>query len=1122
MEDAPKENVPDDLRAARRALEMGLLGETDFETVVQELKKGPSQLLATVLREVKANSKGEDTSDTTVPARSLPPRIGKYEIQSELGRGGMGVVYKAFDPSLGRTVAVKCLLDSAEPEMVKRFEREARTVARLSHPNIVPIYEVGVEGDRRFIAMEFVEGTPLDRVKLDYHRAAEAMIDVSRAVHFAHLHGIIHRDLKPQNLMLSKDGHVWVMDFGIAHQRGGKGTLTATGDVMGTPSFMSPEQASGRSHEVDARSDVWSLGATLYALTTDRAPFRGDTLHAILFDILSTDPVRPRAVRGDVPVDLETITLKCLEKDPARRYLSAGELADDLRRWLDGDSIKARPASVAYRIRKSLAKRKAVVAALGLGFVALVVALVFLLPRLSETERKLSETEQQRQAGRAKLSDAEAELQLWSRIATVQAEAERLARVGETKRGAKRLEEGISICREVLARHEFAAGRFFLGRLLYQRGSGDEALAELDRALEMDPQLGEASVCRGILLARQYEDRLGGLERGFVAAIPVRDGRELEELDPVLKDLRSRIEKDLSVSVGRSAYFTEVEKAYHRGEFHRIRGEWDKATKLYRRMLSLDPAQTGARLALAWIARMERRLDEALQELDKAIDHDRGSWTAYYVRSGVYHDRVEADPYHAESATWRTRSLEDIERALKLKDESDPVLLNNRAILRLEMGNVGGAREDLQRARGRSPNLALAHGNFGNVAKRLGDSSAARGDRREAIAHWKEAVESFDKALSLEPGLIGAYLNRADLRRSFGDFAGATEDAQRAMAIPSLAPDVHFVLGKIFQDQGEFTRAIEQFRKALAKRNRFPHALVECAAALHRRGASQVPPQTAWDDWEQALRDCAEALSIRPRFPEAFGVRGNVLRARGDLLQGSKPAEALLELDSALKDYGSSLELDPNLVDSYNNRGATYHTRGFVLQKLGRGEDALASWDAAIEDYGRALAKAPEHRGALENRIRAAYLRGKRGRKEDFKTALEDATRLIGLEPNLESGYLLRSVVRKDTGDSKGALEDLGEAVRINPKNAAAFHTRGGLRYGTGDLKGAIEEYTKALEADGQYHFSLENRGICYMKLRRFPEAIADFEKALAIGPKEWEDRTRIQGWIEMLKKASR
>jgi serine/threonine protein kinase len=294
-------------------------------------------------------SVGLDPAATLAWEPSPPPhRLGRFELLAEVGRGGFGTVYKARDPELERTVAVKVLRPSrlAGATGLERFVREARSAARLQHPGIVPIHEVGQQGGVPYLVSDFVAGVTLAESlsarRPDPREAAQAVAAVADALQYAHEHGVVHRDVKPANILLGEDGAPRLTDFGVAKRDAGDVTVTSEGDVLGTPAYMSPEQARGAGHRVDGRTDVYSLGVVLYQMLTGELPFRG-TQQALLHQVVHDEPRLPRGLNDRVPRDLETVCLKAMAKEPGRRYATAGALADDLRRLLRGEPIRARP-----------------------------------------------------------------------------------------------------------------------------------------------------------------------------------------------------------------------------------------------------------------------------------------------------------------------------------------------------------------------------------------------------------------------------------------------------------------------------------------------------------------------------------------------------------------------------------------------------------------------------------------------------------------------------------------------------------------------------------------------------------------------------------------------------------
>lgn len=297
--------------------------------------------------------------------------FGDYELLSEIARGGMGVVYKARQRNLNRVVALKMILAGhlANESDVKRFYAEAEAAAALDHPGIVPIFEIGQHEGQHYFSMAFIEGENLARRvaegPLPPREAAELVRKVAEAVDYAHQKGIIHRDLKPGNVLLDQTGQPRVTDFGLAKHLAADSGLTGTGQILGTPSYMPPEQAAGRIDAVSPASDVYSLGAILYCLITGRPPFQAATPLETLQQVLNQEPAPSRQLNAQVPVDLDTIVLKCLEKDPRRRFGTARELCDELTRFLAGDPIRSRPVGPVTRLLK-WSRRRPAQAALGI------------------------------------------------------------------------------------------------------------------------------------------------------------------------------------------------------------------------------------------------------------------------------------------------------------------------------------------------------------------------------------------------------------------------------------------------------------------------------------------------------------------------------------------------------------------------------------------------------------------------------------------------------------------------------------------------------------------------------------------------------------------------------------
>jgi serine/threonine-protein kinase len=368
----------------------------------------------------------------TPPPSGKELRFGRYKVLAEVGRGGMGVVYQARDTVLGRLVALKTLRSGplALAEEVERFYREARAEAQLNHAHIVEVLDIGQAGDEHYFAMAFATGGNLAlchaRFHADPRQAAELLEKVARATQFAHDKGIIHRDLKPSNILLDERGEPLVADFGLVRFLDSDVDLTRTGEPLGTPAYMAPEQADGRA---TVQSDVWALGVILYELLTGQRPCANQTGTEVIHRIRAVDPPRPRALRPGLDRGLEIIALKCLEKDPARRYASAGALADDLARWRRGEPIVARLEGWPRRLWRAVRRRVSKgTPALVFGCLLIAAAVAIHLPAMQrnglpvegkdDPDRPIKDAQRQLAAGQAVTLIGETGPPRWSRAPT--------------------------------------------------------------------------------------------------------------------------------------------------------------------------------------------------------------------------------------------------------------------------------------------------------------------------------------------------------------------------------------------------------------------------------------------------------------------------------------------------------------------------------------------------------------------------------------------------------------------------------------------------------------------------------------------------------------------------------
>src|SRR5262245_17118725 len=343
-----------------------------------------------------------------------PKRLGSYDLLEKIAQGGMGVVYKARHTGLDRIVALKMIRSGvlATPRDVERFQREARSAAKLHHPNVVTIHDIGEQDGQHYYTMDYVPGENLaERARtrpFSPRQAAEITADMAAAIHYAHQQGVLHRDIKPANVILTPDQQPRVLDFGLALILTDDSNLTQTGTPVGSPSYMPPEQAAGQTRRIDARSDVYSLGAMLYELLTGHAPFRAASTMETLRLVIENEVVPPRRLNPALPADLETICLKCLEKDPDRRYQTAQELGEELGRFIRDEPILARPVSQGEKVWR-WCRRKPLVASLSATTLALLIPVAIGSPiALFNINHERAIAVEQR-----KLADMQLALQAW-------------------------------------------------------------------------------------------------------------------------------------------------------------------------------------------------------------------------------------------------------------------------------------------------------------------------------------------------------------------------------------------------------------------------------------------------------------------------------------------------------------------------------------------------------------------------------------------------------------------------------------------------------------------------------------------------------------------------------------
>jgi len=1021
------------------AVEQGLIGEEaladalaappapsrspwgpEVERLVESGALEPSQVLRLV-QELRAESREMDSVDTWLAAAepragaqaggvrsglaldplldiALDPQVmswDRYDLGDLLGQGGMGCVYRARDLRLERDVALK-FLRRGDPDLVRRFLREARVQAQVDHPNVCRVYEVGEVGRHVYIAMQLVDGQGLMQAGLSMTLADKVRVaaNVARAVDAAHEKGLIHRDLKPANVMVERKGDAfvaYVLDFGIARQEHVPDG-TETGTVMGTLAYLSPEQARGAVSQLDRRSDVYGLGATFYALLAGCPPFAQSAGPEVVWKVVHEEPRPLRRRDPDLPRDLETVVMRCLEKDPARRYQSAAELADDLERFLAGQPILARRASPFYRFSKLVRRHRAASLAAALATALVTAALGVSLHAVGEARsrsalaRRLAAQVEEREgsdrlAALLPLHDRSPEraaIRAW--LERVQAEAAGLGRVA---RGP--------------VHHALGHGHLLLDE-------PETALDHLVVAWEEGYTDPADSAALGRAYAAAYEGQVEALE--------------IHVADPELR--RSRM--------------VELEQRFR-----------DPALTYLRRSAAGEAdAEVEAHIAL-----LERRWDDALAAAREASAGDPSRWDARQLEGEVHLRRAQElvdRGDHTAAAAALARAGEALAAALQVA-RSDAGLLESecsRRLLEMEIARrTGQPLEEAFRAALAAAGAALEVNPEGvGVRTRL------------AQAQLRFAEDRYYRGEDPSPALeaaIGAARDATDLDPSDLHAHHALGRALTAAAVRDAD------LGR--DPLATFDEAIASLHRAVELSPAFTGALDDLGYALERKGKWQiqrgVDPSSALDQAVEAYR---HALALDPALANTHNNLGIAHYRQGAwaALCGDDPGPALA---AALASLARAVERNRNYAFAHANEGIVHRALAEAALARGEDptpdlERARAAFARAAAVNPEISWSYPELAAA---ELAAAAWALRRG--VDPGPALSRAegalTTALELNPRSAAAHLRAAEValaraRSGPAPARAAAVERGlaaadRALRLNPSLAEAHLTRAGL-----------------------------------------------------------------------------
>jgi eukaryotic-like serine/threonine-protein kinase len=950
-------------------------------------------------------SANEGTFDPSLPA------VDGYDILAELGYGGMGVVYKARHRRLNRLVALKMIRAGslARPEDRERFRIEAEVVAKLRHPNIIQIYDIGEVGGLPFVALELLEGGGLDASlggnPQPGRPSARMVATLARAVHAAHQAGVVHRDLKPSNVLFARDGTPKITDFGLAKHLEEDGP-TETGQVLGSPCYIPPEQARGEAKDVGPAADVHALGAILYEMLTGRPPFKGTTPLETVIQVLDQEPVPPSQLQCQVPRDLETICLKCLAKQPHRRYLSAEALADDLDRYLANQPIRARRTPLWERGLK-WARRRPTTSSL--------MAIALLIGSIL--------------AGAGLRYHAVAQVR----------ERERAERVASLKRHGDQIL--IEVRNHLLDGSSKVADEASLHELLAKVGT-EPQLADLrDRATDL---LAQASRRRADREARQstrlrYDEFVRRRDDALFLDVehtgPDSPGDVQVIRDSALAALRifaaDGTRGDRWTPVRLPSWLTELE----RDEV--ILGCYEMLMVLAEATAQPRPGESA-----------ERQAREALRILDRVPELRRQPTHAYHLRravcleragdvEGARRERAAAEQTQPDGAFDHFLSgLESFKRGLiaqarqhfKSALQDQPSHFWAHCLLAVCDLNAHPARPAEAKAYltgclQTHPDLPWLYLLRGFAS---GQIAVKAQTRAEVDAEFASAEADFREALRRDPAGRFRYAllaNRGLTRLQGQRWEDAAADLREAIALNPRQYSAHVTLAQVYRMQHKLDLALEQLGLAIA--------LKPDLAALRRTRAlwNLERPNPAPAVRAAALRDLEDAIRRgspgSPELARDHAKRGYVL------LLEKRPADALDACETALYIHPSDVE--------------ARRLRLMALLELRRYDQVIDSCDADLRS-GRPSAELLELRGLAKVK------------RNDFAGAIEDYTVALSMRPGVSSLYCRRGWAYLVSGAVQLARHDFGEAIRLDPSSGEAHSGRGSARIALGQFREAAAD----------------------------------------------------------------
>lgn len=969
---------------------------------------------------------GEESAPIEVRAAEEDPgrRIGRYVLIDQLGAGGMGVVWKAWDGQLSRWVAIK-LLKVQDPKLIRRFTREATLLAKLAHPNITRVYEIGVHEGKPFLVMEMVDGTPPASEGMSRKEAARIIRDAASAVQYAHDEQIIHRDLKPSNLLLSSKGHVFVTDFGLARMREESGSLTASGALLGTPSFMAPEQAQGK--EADHRTDVYGLGATLYALVEGQPPYSGELVHEVVKRVAVSNP--PSLSGGD---DLVIVAQKAMERDREDRYENCRELAEELHRFVDDEPILARKITRVERIWRRAKRKPALASAITAGVLVITSLLVWGGLFVQDYFQKRAQIA----AASAPLARGQSAMKALSQMY-----ASQTVHPDWEQQALANLETQADIA--LKAAPNYAEPKFQKGMVFFWRNDFDTAAEWFTKALSDDANHHEARArrvhARALTMpsAEVIQDH-----DGFRVTAPRLNSEQSQTVSEIRRDIDQLPEGYGRQEVGSSVI------AMTRGDFeqsaanlkgHLDSNSYDKTSRRFyiwallgngdytlagknaEILLSVNKGDADAWFLRAFSHAGNNELENAVNAMRQSIhlhdDLSARNWLAFWLGKqqnldaalDEYTSILKQDPDYMEALLGRSSVLGSVQTPDSLKVG----LQDAQRAVKLSPENAYGHFLVGQASLFSNPNTAIAaHEKAIELDPSYhAHSSAAISSAYFALGDLDRAVEYLEAALEQEPEqynwnwqMVNLYwiqgdskkaesalaklpretpvlLLKSDIRREAGDLSNATKIVLSVVEKESGNALAWAKLARLYADQGEFSQVKKAEDKALAI-NAFDSAILSTLTY-------------AWYLNSQFDR----AKIAAQRYLQAFPQDADANFLLGSILNDQRDAKA------ALPYLTKALQLGPNDATTIKK----FAEVALVTGKAQKAEPVLKSYlDRNPNDLAARLLYGRTH-WALGRLPKAA---------NQFDQVIQN-------NPDLALGWIYRAVVKASMNQCDDAIADI-------------------------------------------------------------------------------------------------